>query len=109
LLLGAVGSFAVYEKLRFYAQAGYGPARLKLSFADPALGTNLKTNGRYLIGELGLSYPILANPSGFGGATVSLGYRTQTIKTDGYGSVFQQARTLRDVRDGAVLTMNYTF
>lgn len=108
-LLGAVGSFAVYEKLRFYAQAGYGPARLKLSFADPSFGTNLKTNGRYLIGEIGLSYPVFANSNGFGGATVSLGYRTQTIKTDSYADVFQQTRTLRDVRDGAVLSMNYTF
>ena len=108
-LLGAVGSFAVYEKLRFYAQAAYGPARLKLTFANPSFGSDNKTNGRYLIGELGLTYPVFANPSGFGGATVSLGYRTQTVKTDSNSDITLQNRKLRDVRDGAVLSMNYTF
>lgn len=109
LLLGAIGSFAVSDKLRFYAQAGYGPARLTLDFADPALGTSFKANGRYLIGELGLSYPVFANPSGSGGAVLSLGYRTQTIKTNSNAGIFRDAHDLRDVRDGAVLSMNYTF
>ncbi|CAH0295916.1 hypothetical protein SRABI118_04224 [Massilia sp. Bi118] len=106
LLLGAVGSFAVYEKLRFYFQAAYGPARLKLRFADPAL-SNFSTNGSYLIGELGLSYPIFTKASGYGGATASLGYRTQTVKTDSYAK-FQEGRELRDVRDGAILALVFT-
>jgi hypothetical protein len=109
LLLGAIGSFAVYDKLRFYTQAAYGPARLKLVFADPAFGTNFKTTGRYLIGEIGLSYPVFANPSGFGGAILSLGYRTQTVKTDSNVGLFRDARKLRDIRDGAILSLNYTF
>lgn len=108
-LLGVIGSFAVYDKLRFYAQAGYGPARLSLDFADPALGTNFKTHGRYLIGEIGLSYPVFANPSGSGGAALALGYRTQTIKTNSDAGIFRDAHALRDVRDGAVLSLNYTF
>jgi hypothetical protein len=108
-LLGAVGSFAVYDKLRFYAQAAYGPARLKLTFANPSTGNDYNTNGRYLIGEIGLSYPVFANPNGFGGATASVGYRTQTVKTDSHSAVSRQIRELRDVRDGAILSMNYTF
>jgi len=109
VLLGVIGSFAVYDKLRFYAQAGYGPARLTLDFADPALGANFKANGRYLIGEIGLSYPVFANPSGSGGAVLSLGYRTQTIKTNSDAGIFREAHGLRDVRDGAVLSLNHTF
>lgn len=108
-LLGAIGNFTVYDKLRFYAQAGYGPARVKLRFADPSFGTDYKTTGRYLIGEIGLSYLVFPTRDGYGGATVSLGYRTQTIKTNSYASIFQETRKLRDVRDGAILAMSYTF
>lgn len=106
-LLGAVGSFAVSEKLRIYGQAGYGPARLKLRFNDPLLGST-KANGRYLIGELGLSYPIYTNANGFGSTTAAVGYRTQTIKTDSYSSFVEENRDLRDVRDGMVLSLNVT-
>lgn len=105
VLIGAFGSFAVYEKLRVYGQAGYGPARLKLRFNDPLLG-NTKANGRYLIGELGLSYPVYSSASGYGNATAAIGYRTQTVKTDSYASIFQESRELRDVRDGVVLSLN---
>lgn len=105
-LVGAVGGFPVTEKLSLYFQAGYGPARLKLKFTDPRLGT-AKTDGRYTIGEIGLSYPLYKTARG-SGTTASIGYRTQTIKTDGYESVFQESRDLRDVRDGVVLTLNVT-
>lgn len=107
ILLGAVVNFAVYDKLRLYGQAAYGPARIRLAFTDPTLAAP-KANGRYLIGEFGLSYPIFSTAGGYGGATAALGYRTQTIKTDGYSTVFQQGRDLRDVRDGLVLTLNVT-
>ncbi|MFC5548769.1 hypothetical protein [Massilia aerilata] len=106
-LFGAAANFAVVDKLRFYAQAAYGPARLKLRFADPGLGS-FSTNGRYLIGELGLNYPVYIRPNGFGIATASVGYRTQTIKTNSYASIFQESRELRDVRDGVILSINYT-
>jgi len=105
ILLGAVANFAVYDKLRLYGQAAYGPARIRLAFTDPTLAAP-KANGRYLIGEFGLSYPVFSSASGNGGATAALGYRTQTIKTDGYSTVFQQGRDLRDVRDGVVLSLN---
>lgn len=107
-LIGAVGSFAVADKLRLYLQAGYGPARLKLYFADPAFSDS-KADGHYTVGEIGLSYPLFTNPSGYGGATAALGYRTQTVKTDSYADTFQNSRELRDVRDGLVLSLNYTF
>lgn len=105
-LVGAVGNFALYEKLRLYAQAAYGPARLKLRFADAALGAS-KTDGTYIIGEVGLSYPIYSNANG-SALSASLGYRTQTVKTEGYADAFQENRDLRDVRDGVVLTFNFT-
>ena len=107
VLLGAVASFAVYDKLRLYGQAGYGPARIRLAFTDPTLA-NPRANARYLIGEFGLSYPVFSGVGGHGGATAALGYRTQTVKTDSYSSVFQQGRDLRDVRDGVVLSLNVT-
>jgi hypothetical protein len=106
-LLGAVGSFAVVDKLRLFAQAGYGPARLKVRFDDPSLGS-IKSNGRYFIGELGLSYPVFSKLDGSMGANASLGYRTQTIKTHSDGGFFQESRDLRDVRDGVVLSLNVT-
>lgn len=105
LLFGAAGNFAVYDKLRFYIQAGYGPSRFKLRFADAALGT-AKANGRYLIGELGLSYPVWSNAAGTGGAVVAVGYRSQTVKTDSDAGIFQSSRKLRDVRDGAIVSLN---
>ena len=107
VLLGAVASFAVYDKLRLYGQAGYGPARIRLAFTDPTLA-NPKANARYLIGEFGLSYTVFGGSGGHGATSASLGYRTQTVKTDSYSSVFQQGRDLRDVRDGAVLSLNVT-
>jgi len=108
VLLGAVANVAVYDKLRFYGQVAYGPARIRLTFSDPSMAT-LKANGRYLIGEFGLNYPVFSNPGGYGGATAALGYRTQTVKTDGYSTAFQQDRDLREVRDGLVATLNFTF
>jgi hypothetical protein len=105
LLLGAVGSFAVHDKLRLYAQAAYGPARLKADFYDR--GATLKTRGRYLIGELGLSYPLFASARGTV-ATAALGYRTQTVRSDSFDKVFQESRDLRDVRDGVVLSLSVT-
>ena len=106
-LLGALGSFALVDKLRLYAQAGYGPARLKVSFSDPKVAS-ISSNGRYFIGELGVSYPIFSRPDGSMSATTTLGYRTQTIKTDSSGGFFQESHDLRDVRDGVILSLNVT-
>jgi hypothetical protein len=106
-LLGAIGNFALVDKLRLYAQAGYGPARLKVSFTDPT-SASIRSNGRYFIGELGLSYPIFIKPDGSMSATTTLGYRTQTIKTDSSGGFFQESHDLRDVRDGVILSLNVT-
>lgn len=107
LLLGGLGNFAVHDKLRLYVQAGYGPARVRVRFADSALGT-ARTRGRYLIGELGLSYPVLGEFAGLGGATAAIGYRTQTVKTNSDAGIFDTRRDLRDVRDGLILSLNIT-
>jgi len=105
LLLGAAGNFAVYQKLRMYAQAAYGPARFKADFYDR--GAILKTHGRYLIGELGLNYPVFMSASGTV-ATAAIGYRTQTVRTDSFDTVFLEKHELRDVRDGLVLSLSVT-
>lgn len=108
LLFGSAGSFPVAGALRFYTQAAYGPGRLSITFADPALGS-FSPAGRYLIGEIGLTYPVCRKADGTSNATVSLGYRTQSVRTDGSAGLFQSgARTLRDVRDGAILSVNVT-
>ena len=41
-------------------------------------------------------------------ATTTLGYRTQTIKTNSAGGIFQESHDLRDVRDGVILSLNVT-
>jgi hypothetical protein len=104
LLLGAIGSFPIQGKLRMYTQVGYGPARVQLRFANPT--ESYDTNGRYLIGEIGLSYPLLSNYQGISAATAAIGYRTQTVKTVSHGFVFHEDRDLRDVREGLVLSLN---
>jgi hypothetical protein len=56
----------------------------------------------------GVSYPIFTQAGGSMGANASLGYRTQTIKTDSDGGFFQESRDLRDVRDGGPVFLNFT-
>jgi hypothetical protein len=105
VLVGAVGAFPLQGQLSAYVQAAYGPARLKTRSVD-ASATQIDTNGRYLIGEIGLSYPFWRDRNGNSSAVVSVGYRTQTVKTYSYGSLYHEPRDLRDVRDGLVLTLN---
>jgi len=106
LLLGVVGAFPVQGGLSAYVQAAYGPARIKTrSFPPPAV--QIDANGRYLIGEIGLSYPFWRDRNGGSSANVSIGYRTQTVKTYSYGTLYHERRDLRDVREGLVLTLNF--
>jgi hypothetical protein len=107
LLLGAIGSFPVQGALRLYTQLGYGPARLRLRFVDPSI-QSFDANGRYLIGEVGLSYPLFTNVKGISAATAAIGYRTQTVKTASRGTVYGEALNLRDVREGLVFSLNVT-
>jgi hypothetical protein len=105
LLFGAIGNFQVQGALRLYTQLAYGPARLELRFVDPSLAS-YDTNGRYLIGEVGLSYPLFTGNSGISAATVAVGYRSQTVKTASHGLIFHETRDLRDVREGLVVSLN---
>jgi opacity protein-like surface antigen len=105
VLLGAFASFPIQGALNFYAQAGYGPARLKTRGGDSVVGT-IDAHGRYLIGELGLTYPVLLDRAGLRAVSAAIGYRTQTVKTSSSGLVYGEDRDLRDVRDGLVLSLN---
>lgn len=42
------------------------------------------------------------------GLNAAPGYRTQTVKTDGYADAIQQSGDVRDVREGVVLALNFT-
>jgi hypothetical protein len=106
LLVGVVGSFPVHDALSAYVQAGYGPARVHTRTADNSIAIDV--NGRYLIGEIGLSYPFLIDKAGLRAATAAIGYRTQTMKTDSIGLIYRESRRLRDVRDGLVLSLTAT-
>jgi hypothetical protein len=104
-LVGVVGNFPVQGALSAYVQAGYGPARIKTRTVDNSIAP-IDANGRYLIGEIGLSYPLLVNQYGVRAAAVAVGYRTQTVKTYSSGTIYHESRDLRDVRDGLVLSLN---
>jgi hypothetical protein len=105
LVLGAQANFPIKDSLRFYGVMGYGPAKVKTRFADPSIGT-LENNGRYLIGEIGLAYSLMISDRFVKGAYVALGYRSQTLKTDGVGPSFGDKRDYRDIRDGVILSLN---
>lgn len=108
VLLGAVASFPIEGALSFYAQGAYGPARIKTRSADDSIAP-IDAHGRYLIGEVGLSYPILLDRAGLRAVSAAIGYRTQTVKTASIGTIYAEDRDLRDVRDGLVLSLNLTF
>lgn len=104
LVLGGLANFAIKDNLQFYGLIGYGPAKVKTSFADPSIGT-FDNNGRYLIGEIGLAYALTTSDRFVKGANIGLGYRSQTLKTDGVGPAFGDKRQYRDVRDGIILSL----
>jgi len=105
VLLGAVASFPIQGALNFYAQGGYGPARLKTRSLDNSFA-QIDAHGRYLIGEFGLNYPFLIDKAGLRAASAAIGYRSQTVKTRSSGIIYREDRDLRDVRDGLVLSLN---
>jgi hypothetical protein len=104
-LAGVVGNFPVQGALAAYVQAGYGPARIRTRAADNSIEP-INAHGSYLIGEVGLSYPLLVNRYGVRAVAAAIGYRTQTVKTESYGTIYHENRRLRDVRDGLVLSLN---
>ena len=107
LLLGASGNFPIQDKLRLYTQLAFGPARLKLRFADPTI-PSYDTHGQYLIGEVGLIYPFAMGYGGIHSASIAVGYRSQTFKTASHGLIFHETRDLRDVREGLVVSLSVT-
>lgn len=105
LVLGAQANFPVKGNLRMYGQMGYGPATVSTSFADKMIVVP-DNKGRYLISEIGLIYALSISDVFVKGAYVGLGYRSQTLKTDGVGPSYLDKRDYRDVRDGVILSLN---
>ncbi len=104
LLFGGLGNFTIKGPLRFYGQLGYGPARIETSFADPAIpGAN--SNARYLISEMGLAYGLDIRDHYVKGASVSVGYRSQVVRTKGVAPAYRNQRDYRDTRDGIILAL----
>lgn len=102
LLLGASANFAVSERLTLSNQIAYGPARIKLTFADNAVPDD-KVNGRYVIYEVGLNY--IVQTRAFSAVALGVGYRSQLARTHGPGPAGMNSRRYRDEREGFLLTM----
>jgi len=105
VLVGAALSVPIQGSLNFYGSAGYGVGDIKTRTVDNSIA-QIDARTRYLIGEFGLSYPILVDSAGLRAVSAALGYRTQTVKTRSTGTVYGESRRLRDVRDGLVLSLN---
>jgi hypothetical protein len=103
LVFGVTANFPVRGGLGFYGLAGYGPARLETIVSGQ--GPSITSNGRYLISEIGLTYSLMITDAFVKGANVGLGYRSQTVKTDGVGPGFLDQRDYRDVKDGVTLSL----
>ncbi|PIL42207.1 hypothetical protein CR105_25385 [Massilia eurypsychrophila] len=103
LVFGVTANFPVRGGLGFYGLAGYGPARLETLL--PGQNAAITSNGRYLISEIGLTYSLVITDAFVKGANVGLGYRSQTVKTDGVGPGFLDQRDYRDVKDGVTLSL----
>lgn len=103
VVLGVTANFPVRGSLGFYGLAGYGPARLETTV--PGQSAAITSNGRYLISEIGLTYSLMITDAFVKGANVGLGYRSQTVKTDGVGPGFLDQRDYRDVKDGVTLSL----
>ncbi|HJV51237.1 MAG TPA: hypothetical protein VJ652_07255 [Noviherbaspirillum sp.] len=111
LLLGVLAAYPIKGRLGTYGQFAYGPGRLKYTFEtatnNPPPGSKVTFDSTYLITELGVVYGLPLGSLAISNASVGLAYRSQTIKTK--GDPIQGNRDLRDVRDGAVLSLNMTF
>ncbi len=102
LIFGTSARFPIKGNLSAYGLLGYGPMRLKTVITDQVDGT---MNGRYLGSELGLSYALGIVDPYVKGASVGLGYRSQTISTAGVGPGYLERRDYRDVKDGIVFSL----
>lgn len=103
LVFGATANFPISGNLGFYGLAGYGPARVETRV--PTSPDAIKSSGRYLISEIGLTYSLMVTDTFVKGMNVGLGYRSQTVKTSGVGPGFLDARDYRDVKDGVTLSL----
>ena len=87
LLLGLNANAPLREKLSLYGNFAFGPAQEKSNLPDG--NGRKKWNGSYWIGEVGLSYQLLApaeNTSlGLSSLSLMLGYRAQTVSIKNIG------------------------
>lgn len=111
LLLGALGSYEIVPGFSGYGQFGYGIGRNKFKYgeATPAPDTQVKSNPRYILTEVGVAYQLPIKSQWVQRTSVALGYRSQTVKQKVPSIVGGEEREVRDVKDGIVLSLNATF
>lgn len=105
ILVGAAASFAIEGRWRFYGNFGYGPAKVKTDFSDPAFA-RINADGRYVISEIGINYSLPFSTTLMKGAVAGLGYRSQSFRTRSESPGYGDRRDFRDVKDGIVLSLN---
>jgi hypothetical protein len=81
--LGASGTAGLGKGFSLYGTVGVGYMKAALPFADGADQTSLKAN--YALGEAGVAYSFGALGRLTRSLNVTLGYRSQTLTTRGYG------------------------
>jgi hypothetical protein len=111
VLLGALGSYEIIPGFSAYGQFGYGIGRNRFTYGEgtPAPGTEVKTNPRYILTEIGVAYQLPLKSNWVQRTSVALGYRSQTIKQKVPSLIGGDERKIRDVKDGVVLSLNATF
>lgn len=109
-LLGASINTPLVDKLGGYAQFAYSPAKVKTT---PVGAETINADSHYYMTEVGLSYPLLNEPTAFvKRATVSGGYRAQIVRTESRHIASLNSgspQQLNDTREGLVLNLNLTF
>lgn len=104
-IVGALANFPVQGNLRLYSQLGYGFAKVHTQFADHTLAP-IDSNGRYMIGEIGLNYSLAVSDVFVKGANAGLGYRSQIATTHGSAPAYRDRRDFRDTKDGIVFSLS---
>jgi hypothetical protein len=99
--VGASGTAGLGKGFSLYGTVGVGYMKAELPFADGADQTSLNAN--YVLGEAGVAYSFGALGRLTRSLNVTLGYRSQTLTTRGYGladtSTTPPTVSRQDVRD----------
>lgn len=117
-IIGAVGSAPLTQGFSLYGNFGYGAMNAEFPSGLTDNSGRGKMNADYLLSDVGIAYSFDVN-SLFPGAkamTATLGYRSQTLATQGFAVGTDPAKPtqsrsteLRDNTEGIVLGINITF